>query len=49
MSWQHKTGDTIPTPPNDGATVNKDAISMVALVKKQFWATVATVTHVQGS
>ena len=46
MLWDYKIGDTIPKPPNDGAAVNEDPISMVALVKKQFWATGARVTHV---
>ena len=46
MFWDHKMGETIHKPPNDGDTVNKHPISGVSLVKVQFLATGARVTHV---
>ena len=45
LLWAYKIGDAMRKPPNDEAKVDSHPISMVALEKRQFWATGARVTH----
>ena len=44
--WAHKIGVAIGKSPNDKAKVDTDAISLVALENRHFWAPGAGVTHV---
>ena len=46
MLWAYKIGVVRGKSPNDEAKVDTDAISMVALENRHFWATGAGVTHV---
>ena len=48
MFWAYKIGDAIGKAPNDEAKVDTDAISVVALQNRHFWATGAGVSDSRG-